>query len=86
MTVFREYQKVDISSIGEELFRWLEEQLENPSQNFLVDKEDLNFDEDLTFWIKRCPSGTKALQFTGYVGTVPVNEDSFIEILPKVRF
>ena len=85
MTVFREYQKVDVSSIGEELFRWLEEQLENPSQNFLVDKEDLNFDEDLTFWIKRCPSGTKALQFTGYVGTVPVNEDSFIEILPKVR-
>lgn len=85
MTVFHEYQTI-CSSSEKELFDWLESQVEKPFVNEFIDKtEDLDNDEDLTCWIKRRPSGKRSLQLTGYVGTVPVDARSFIEILPKVR-
>lgn len=90
---FHEYEKIDElllkDKFGEEkgsrLFFWLESKLGETIQKYSeVKQDDDDIDEDLTYWIKRCPM-EKAFQFTSYVGVVPLEHGLFFEILPKVE-
>lgn len=90
---FYEYEKIDellLKNIfgidkGNKLFTMLESKLEKASEDYPVAiPSDDEVDEDSIYWIKHCPTG-RALQFTSYVGIVPLGHDVCFEILPKVE-
>ena len=59
--------------------------MDEVGEDFTVTMQsDDEVDEDSNYWIKHCPTG-RALQFTGYVGIVPIEHGLCFEILPKVE-
>ena len=85
----KEYEKVTEQSLqmyqlssGVGLFSWLE----NIVVQWANEEPEKEFNgEDSFQWIRRCPYGGDALQFTNYVGLIPVELGSLIEIFPKIR-
>lgn len=89
----REFERITEESLpnslpsnGIGLFRWLENIVERgTSDDEESDENPMDQDLDSYQWIRRCPYGGKALQFTNYVGLIPVEPGVFIEILPKIE-
>lgn len=90
---FRDFERITEESLqaspifdGVRLFCWLghivEQWTNEDEENGTNPKVQ---DEDSYQWIRRCPYGGNALQFTNYVGLIPVGAGVFIEIFPKIK-
>lgn len=91
-TSFREFERITEKSLqgfplsdGVGLFCWLEHIVEQTNDDEVSGTNPKDRDEDSYQWVRRCPYGGNALQFTNYVGLVPVGAGVFIEILPKIK-